>query len=191
MKQVKSYIGPHILSLQERAKVVNTLLQKRLETLLPAVMRETGFDTWVILCHEDNHDPVFRTLIPEKVWAPILQIIVLHDQGPEKGVERLNISRTNMQTPTDDFVLPQGLMTSIWDLNSSEHQWACLRRILEERQPRRIGINQSDVIWAADGPTAALKEKLIDTLGLDLASRLESADTPLGLSFPMKSKVLG
>ncbi|MBM3240068.1 aminopeptidase P family protein [Candidatus Poribacteria bacterium] len=166
MKQVKSYIGPNILSLQERAKVVNNLLQIRLETLLPAVMRETGFDTWVIICHEDNHDPVFRTLIPWECWAPILQIIVLHDQGPEKGVERLNISRTNMQ----------GLMTSVWDPKSSEHQWACLRRSLEERQPRRIGINQSDVIWAADGLTAALKEKLIATLGPDLASRLESAE---------------
>jgi len=51
MKQVKSYIGPNILGLQERAKVVNNLLQIRLETLLPAVMRETGFDTCVLPTH--------------------------------------------------------------------------------------------------------------------------------------------
>ena len=161
------YQGPDILGVRERAQTVNTILKKRLDTLLPAVMREVGIDTWLIICHEDNHDPVFGTMIPWESWTPILQIVVLHDRGPEEGVERLNISRTNMR----------GLMESVWNINAGEDQWECLRRILEERQPKRIGINESDVIWAADGLTASLKAKLVESLGADLSDKLESAET--------------
>ncbi len=164
---MRGYNGPDILNLRDQARVVNAILEKRLDTLLSAVMRETGFDTWLIICNEDNYDPVFRTITPWECWAPLLQIVVLHDRGPEEGVERINISRTDMH----------GLMTSVWESNDSEDQWACLRRIFEERQPKRIGINQSDAIWAADGLTAGLKEKLIATLGEELSSRLESAES--------------
>lgn len=157
---------PQILDLRDRASVVNDILKKRLDILLPSVMRETGFDMWIIICHEDNYDPVFKTIVPWECWAPILQIIVFHDLGKEEGVERLNISRT----------YTHGLMSDIWNPNGDEDQWECLRRIIKERNPSRIGINQSKVIWAADGLTSSLKEKLIATLGAEFSQRLESAE---------------
>lgn len=157
---------PTILGVRDQARVVNELLRQRFETVLPAVMRETGFDMWVIICNEDNHDPVFTTIIPWECWAPILQMVVFYDHGDERGVERINISITDMQ----------GLMENSWTLDSPEDQWATLRRVVAERNPKRIGINTSDVIWAADGLTAALRDKLVDTLGADLAARLTSAE---------------
>ena len=160
------YDSPCVLPLRERARVVNGMLARRFETLLPAVMREAGFDMWVILCNEDHYDPVFRTMVPWECWAPILQMVVFYDPGPGKDVERLSISLTNMQ----------GLMETVWGLDRKEEQWACLRRLVQERNPKRIGINQSDVIWAADGLTAGLKERLIASLGPDLASRVASAE---------------
>lgn len=162
-----SYQGPAVMGVRDQARVVNQILGERFEKILPAIMRETGFDMWIIVCYEDNHDPVFNTIIPWECWAPILQMVVFYDGGADKGVERLNISLTNMQ----------GLMTTIWGLDNPDDQWATLRRVIEERNPRRIGINQSDIIWAADGLTAALKQKLVATLGENLSSRLESAET--------------
>ncbi len=159
---------PKVLGVRERARVVNQLTLSRMETLLPSVMRETGFDMWLIVCYEDNHDPIFNTLIPWECWAPILQIVVFYDLG--QSVERLNISRTDMQ----------GLMTDAWQPDAGEDQWAALRRVVEERNPRRIGINTSDIIWGADGLTASLKAKIIDTLGGELSARLESAE-PLAI----------
>lgn len=159
-------ILPHVLPLREQARVVNSLLQTRFDIILPALMRETGFDMWVIICHEDNHDPVFDTLIPWECWAPILQMVVFFDRGDGEGVERLNISRTNMQ----------GLMTDVWNIASGEDQWTCLRHIVTERNPKRIGINISDTIWAADGLTVSLRDQLMTTLGPDLSSRVESAE---------------
>lgn len=158
---------PAVMPVRERARVVNELTLKRFETLLPEVMRETGFDMWLIICHEDNHDPIFNMLIPWECWAPILQMVVFYDRGPDAGVERLNISRTDMQ----------GLMSNAWDPEGPDDQWAVLRQIVEERQPKRIGINQSATIWAADGLTAGLKESLVEALGPDLSSRLESSES--------------
>ena len=161
---------PHILPLRDRALLINEILQKRLETLLPDVMEETQIDMWIIICHEDNHDPVFQTIIPWECWAPILQIVVFYHREKGYEIERLNISRTNMQ----------GLMKNVWDAKGAEDQWACLRRIVQERQPNRIGINESSVIWAADGLTASLKRKLMETLGDQLADKLVSAE-PLAI----------
>ena len=170
MSTPATYAGPYILPLRERARVVNDILAKRLDRLLPTLMVETGFDMWVIVCHEDNYDPVFKTMIPWECWAPILQIVVFYAPDGASEVERLNIARTNMQ----------GLMTNVWDPRGAEDQWACLRRIVSERNPRRIGVNTSDVIWAADGLTASLERKLKETLGAELASRMASAE-PLAI----------
>ncbi len=155
-----------ILPLREQARVVNEITAQRFETVLPQVMRETGFDLWLIVCNEDNHDPIFPTISPWEVWAPILQMVIFYDAGPDKGIERLNISRTTMQ----------GLMTDLWSAVQDEDQWGALRRLIQERNPKRIGINISATIWAADGLTVSLHEKLRQTLGPDLSARLASAE---------------
>lgn len=159
--------SPKILPLREQAQVVDGLLATRFSTLLPAVMRDTGFDMWLIICNEDHYDPVFRTIVPWSCWAPILQMVVFYDPGPGQEVERINISRTNMQ----------GLMPeSPWNPESEEDQWACLNRIVSERNPKRIGINHSSTIWAADGLTASLKERLVEALGPGTSDKLTPAE---------------
>ena len=67
--------------MRERAALINRNLRGRLDAILPLAMRETGFDMWIILCQEDNPDPVFTTLIPMDTWCPILQILVFYDRG--------------------------------------------------------------------------------------------------------------
>jgi hypothetical protein len=87
---------PKVLSIRERVDVVNTITLKRLKVLVPKFMRETGLDMWIIACNEDDLDPIFKTMIPYGQWCPITQIVVFYDWGSEKGVERLNVSRTSM-----------------------------------------------------------------------------------------------
>jgi hypothetical protein len=158
---------PKILPLREQARIVNDILRDRLETILPQVMREAGFDMWLIVCNEDNHDPVFSTMIPWETWAPILQMLVFYDPGEGQAIQRFNISLSYLN----------GLTIDRWNLDSPEDQWATLRRVVQECNPKRIGINISEVIWAADGLTVSLHEKIKATLGAEFAGRLESAET--------------
>lgn len=162
---------PPILKMRERKAAVDRVTKLRLETLLPRVMRETGFDMWLIICNEDAYDPVFLTMIPEDAWCPITQILVFYDPGPGKAIERLNVSRTNME----------GFHTTAWTAaptgeDEGKSQWDALARIVREKNPKKIGTNQSDTIWAADGLSASFKDRLVRTLGPDLSTRLRSAE---------------
>ena len=162
---------PAVLSIRERADLVYKITQKRLDTLLPRIMKETGFDMWIIACNEDNLDPIFETMMPYENWCPITQIIVLFDRGQDKGIERLNVSRTDTQ----------GLFTNVWDASAwdakkGESQWECLARIVRERDPKRIGLNEGDIQWVAGGLTKVHEQKIVEVLGPMYAARLESAE---------------
>ena len=42
----------HILSLQDRARVIDEIVAHRVETVLPDLMRRTGIDLWVVISRE-------------------------------------------------------------------------------------------------------------------------------------------
>src|SRR5512135_2864057 len=86
---------PQMLSMRQRAAVINGILRQRLETVLPDAMRAAAIDMWLIICQEDNFDPVFTTLVLMDTWCPILQILVFYDRGGDKGIECINISGTD------------------------------------------------------------------------------------------------
>jgi len=76
---------PKVLPLRQRSDVIHRVLKKRLETVLPAAMRENGFDAWLVLCQEDNWDPIHDTFCPMDPWRPILQMLIFFNRGPERG----------------------------------------------------------------------------------------------------------
>lgn len=162
---------PSVLPVRERAALVYRITAKRLDTLVPRMMRETGFDMWIVSCNEDNLDPVFETMVPYENWNPITQLLVFFDQGPAKGVERLNVSRTDTQ----------GLFKNAWDAaafdaKKGESQWEALGRVVRERDPKRIGLDEGEIQWVAGGLTSVLKKRIVDAVGPKYASRLQSAE---------------
>ena len=165
-KDAASRGRPRVLPVREQARVIREVLQKRLETVLPVAMREAGFDMWVILCQEDAPDPVFASMMAMDAWCPILQMLVLFDRGADKGVERISIAMTNTG----------GLFEQPWKGHNEAEQWPLLARIVEERDPRRIGINIGRVQWAAGGLTHNLHDQLVQALPGKYVERLASAE---------------
>ncbi len=157
---------PRVLPMRERADVIYRVLQKRLETILPAAMREQGLDMWLILCQEDDLDPVFQHLIPLDTWCPILQMLIFFDRGPGEGIEKINLSQTNMR---DLFAKP-------WGGKLEGEQWELLVQIIEQRDPGTIGINTGSVEWAAGGLTHNLYTQLCERLPERYRERLVSAE---------------
>lgn len=166
MTQIPPAEMPRVLTMRERDGVVRRLLAERLETILPQAMRETGFDMWLILCQEDDLDPVFRSMMPLNTWNPILQILVLYDRGAEAGVERINLSATNTH----------GLFEQPWKGRRHEEQWQILAQLVAERDPQRIGINIGRVQWAAGGLTHNLYTQLCEALPARYVERLADAE---------------
>lgn len=165
LKENQNNFEIQVLSMAKRCNVINQNLRLRLDTLLPDLMQETGFDMWLILCLEDNLDPIFETMIPMDTWCPILQMLVFF-RKPDGTVERINLSRTKMH---DLYDVP-------YIVQMPDPQWSWLREVVEQRDPKRIAINQAEVAWAGDGLSASLKEKLIAALPEKYIERLEPGE---------------
>ena len=156
---------PGILTLREQAAVYNDWLKLRLERILPELMLQEGFDMWLVICRENNEDPVFFSLVPfTSMYASRTSILVFTDKGAE-GVERLTVSRSGIGQ----------LYKSAWEPDKID-QWVRLAQIIKERNPKRIGINESDTFNYGDGLTASLKKKLMASLPADLTGRVQSAE---------------
>ncbi len=159
-------MNPLVLPLREQDALSRTILRKRLATVLPEAMRSAGIDMWLILCHEDNYDPIFSTMVPVRTWAPILQMLIFHDRGDDAGVECLNLSMSDLGD----------LYQKVWHGFYHTEQWLRLAEIVAERDPRRIGINIGDIQWCAGGLTSSLHRKLVQAFPEKYVERLVSAE---------------
>ena len=156
----------HILSERERPAVINQILQDRLKTLLPRLMRETGFDMWLVINREYVEDPVYLSLVPAPVFhARRLSMLVFYDRGDGQPLEILTVSRY----PMDGYA-------AAWTGGTEESQWKRLAAIVAERTPKRIGINTSRKWSFGDGLTGGLRDGLMEALGPGLAARTASAE---------------
>src|SRR6185503_7207406 len=64
-------IGTHrpFGTLRQQADVQQAWLDKRLTTVLPALMRKHQIDMWVVPMREYNEDPVFSSLVSPTTFA--------------------------------------------------------------------------------------------------------------------------
>lgn len=157
---------PAVYPMRRRAELLEQVLRERMNRVLPLAMREAGIDMWLVICQEDDYDPVFWTLMPLDTWAPILQMLVFFDRGPEKGVERINLSMTRTG---DIYERP-------WQGTDHTEQWPLLAKLIAARDPQRIGINIGATQWAAGGLTHNLYEQLVAALARPYVERLVSSE---------------
>src|SRR4026209_2986092 len=77
-------------TLRDQADKQQAWLKKRLDTVLPALMRKYGADMWVIPMREYNEDPVFTSIVSPTTFAARRRpIYVFYDRGPSAAAERL------------------------------------------------------------------------------------------------------
>ena len=165
--QSPAYPDPttRVLTHREQAPLVKGWIQKRFDTLLPTLMQRTGIDMWVIVSREYNDDPVFRSMAPLTTYSSRRRtILVFFNPGGGKPIERLSIGRFDYD----------GLFKVIPTHNDEQYQG--LRKVVEERQPRVIGINESDSWNHAHGLTENEKRRLLEAVGPTYSARTKSAE---------------
>jgi Xaa-Pro aminopeptidase len=154
-----------VLTHRQQAPLVRAWIEKRFETVLPALMRREGIDMWIIVSREYNDDPVFRSMAPLTTYSSRRRtILVFFDRGGTRGVERLSIGRF-------DYDGLFGL-----ERTANDGQWEGLQKVVAARNPKVIGINTSEAWNHADGLSANEKEKLLAALGPAYAPRVKSAE---------------
>ena len=138
-------------------------LQKRLDTLPAGLMRKHGIDLWVVPMREYNEDPVFLAITsPQTFAARRRTIYVFFDKCAAAGeppspscVERIALggssqggvfeARRSTKAAAGDS--GRGQQAELW----GDEQWQALVAVVEERNPKRIGINRSTLFAFSDG----------------------------------------
>ncbi len=158
---------PKILPLKTQAQVIDRLLEEKVATTLPQLMRDNGIDMWIVMAREYNEDPVIRTMLPA-IWhaARRRTVLVMFDPGDGGDIETMAVARYDVGQ----------VFKKSWDKEQQPDQWARLVEIIEEKQPKKIGLNYSAHYGQADGLTYAEHQAFIGKLAKKYQNRLVSAE---------------
>ncbi len=156
-----------ILPERQRAQVVDEILKDRFDNLLPKLMDSTGFDMWILISREYNEDPVLKTMLPA-TWlnARRRTILVFYRNKEKNTIEKLAVARYNFGEN----------IISAWDKEKQPDQWKGLMQIIEERNPKSIGLNYSDHFNICDGLVKTDYEAFMSYLPKSYKSKVKSAE---------------
>ena len=156
-----------ILVCARPGRVEDRILGERLDRIVPAIMREQGIDLWLLVAREYFEEPVVASMLDaESMHARRRTILIFHDPGGDKPVERLTVSRYGLG----------GLFAPAWDPAKQPDQWQAAADIITARNPARIAVNISDLSQFADGMTVSQYEKLTAALPTALRQRIVSGE---------------
>ena len=156
-----------ILTQRDQARVIDELLEDRLRSVLPSLMRREGIDMWVVISREYNEDPVIRTMIPATWFAARrTTMLVIFDRGADKEMEFIAVARYDVGK----------VFIKEWNPDLQPDQWAQLGEIIEARNPKKIGINKAPSWGHADGLTANDYDNLLKVVSKKNHERIVSAE---------------
>lgn len=158
-------IFPEVLSLRDQARVVDEILEDRLDNLLPELMRRENIDMWVLISREYNEDPVMKTILPS-TWLAARRrtIMVFYDNGEK--LDKIAIARYSVGK----------LLKGEWDVDVYPDQWEALMKIITDRNPEKIALNYSANYGLADGIVKSEYESFMSVLPDSFKQRVVSAE---------------
>ena len=156
----------NILDEKERARVINEILKDRFENVLPKLMDRTGIDMWILISREYNEDPVLKTMLPaEWLNARRRTIILFYRDKTKNTLDKLAVARYNFGEN----------IISAWDKEVEPNQWKRLNQLIEERNPKTIGINYSKYFNIADGIDKTDYEEFVANISKENRDKIISA----------------
>jgi hypothetical protein len=157
-------IMPQLLPIREQARVIDEILEDRMDNLLPSLMKREGLDMWIVISREYNEDPVMKTMLPS-TWLSARRrtIMVFYDNGEK--LEKIAMARYSVGR----------LLKGEWNVDVYPNQWEALVELIKEKNPQKIGLNISKDFGLADGLVHTEYEEFLAQLPRDYHKRIVSA----------------
>ena len=176
----------YIISLREQAKVRNSWLEERFRTVLAEIMDREGFDMWIISGREYNEDPVMMSMFPQPMMSARRRtILVFYREKSEEGHQDASFSEDAVPSESCDslerITIARGrtdlspMYQSVW-IEGEPDEWHVLARLVEEREPKSIGVNVSETFVFGDGLSHSEHIRLMEALGPVYRERVRSAE---------------
>ncbi|MCU0616578.1 MAG: aminopeptidase P family protein [Gemmatimonadaceae bacterium] len=129
------------------------------DLILPRAMRDHGVDMWIVMQKENQFDPMYDDL--GRGYVGSVAYWIFTDRGGDH-IERVAIGVAGYRLEDCGYDLVRGFQP--------------LQAFIAERNPKRIGVNMSEAIGAADGLSKTSYDRLLKELGPTYASRVVSAE---------------
>ncbi len=155
-----------VLPLKEQAKVIDAVLENRLNQLLPTLMEKNNIDMWVVISREYNEDPVLKTMLPA-TWLSARRrtILVFYNNPTTKVYKKFAVARYSVGD----------VIEANWDMKKFPDQWDALNNIIETYQPNKIALNTSQNFGHADGIDHTEYEQFTQKLSAGNKAKVVSA----------------
>ena len=141
--------------------------KQRISTLLPKAMDHAGVDAWIVICRENDNDPLALHVGGENAGGTAaIMFFFVHG-----SVRSIAISPSGEATALKDLKWHDSVLviepgTTVWQMVSAH---------VRAYNPKRIAINSSKRA-AADGLSYTERKELETALGTEFASRLVSSE---------------
>lgn len=140
--------------------------KERLKTLLPSAMDEAGVDVWLVICRENNNDPLAMHVGGENAGGTAAFFFFREaDTVRSLAVSPMGEATALRETMTHDSVLTIARGSNIWQKISE---------IVRAQNPAKLAINSSQTA-IADGLSFTQRQSLEEALGADYSARLVSS----------------
>ena len=121
---------------------------------------------WILISREYNEDPVLKTMLPaEWLNARRRTILVFYRDKENNSLDKLAVARYNFGEN----------IISAWDKEKQPDQWKRLNEIIDERNPKKIGLNYSKYFNIADGLDKTDFEEFVQNISEKNKAKIVSA----------------
>ena len=155
-----------IRSLKEQYALKDQCLKERLEIILPQVMEDADVDMWIVASKEYHEDPTFKAMVPAE-YLTARRITMFAFSKEADGIHRYSLSMPDKSV--DKFY------ESKWQFGK-EDQMVALKRLIEEKDPKRIALNMSKEFAVCDGFSIGLYQMFKESLGEDIMNKMVNDD---------------
>lgn len=140
---------------------------ERIETLLPTAMQHNGLDAWMVICRENNNDPLADHVGCENAGGSAAFLFFL----TEEGLHSVAISPSGEATSLAE----KGIMDEVIEIGRGVGLWGSLQAQFERFSPRVIGINTGSSP-IADGLSHTQYAAMMERLPTEWTDNMISAE---------------
>lgn len=155
-----------IRSLKEQYALKDQCLKERLEIILPQVMEDADVDMWIVASKEYHEDPTFKAMVPAE-YLTARRITMFAFSKEADGIHRYSLSMPDKSVAK--------FYESKWQFGK-EDQMVALKRLIEEKDPKRIALNMSKEFAVCDGFSIGLYKMFKESLGEDIMNKMVNDD---------------
>ena len=142
--------------------------KERISTLLPQAMEAADVDIWLVICRENNNDPIADHIGGENAGGTAAFLFYVDDEGFHSRV----YSPSGESTALDELDIHDEVIPV--ERGKSAVQQAV--EFIREKDFKRIAINSSSGNAQADGLSYTQRMNLEEQLGSQFSKRLVSSD---------------